>query len=130
LFVVRVLVGKARRRDQAVLIFALINTLYIFLFAEGSSVHQYRVFWYSTFFALAVTDLVVDGAALAGRIVRASSWAPTAMALIAAAAYFLVEGPHAYRNLVESREVMGTHSQPGYDADYTKLRFAMEVARR
>ena len=56
LFGVRLVSGRARARDQAVLLFFLLNTLYIFLFRKGSSIHLYRVFYFSTFFALAVTD--------------------------------------------------------------------------
>jgi hypothetical protein len=134
-FVFRVAAGKARfYRDQAVLIFFQINTLYIFLFAEGSSIHLYRVFWYSSFFALAVTDLIVDLRAATIWILRNhAQWARRAglaIALAATGIYFAKEGAHAWDNLIESRVVMGTHGLPAYNNDYPKLLFAMEVASR
>lgn len=125
-FVVRLLTGRARLRDQAVLLFFLINTLYIFLFRKGSSIHLYRVFFYSAFFALAITDLVVELRALLARLVgqTRASWVAAALALC----YFAITLPHALHNLVESREVMGTHGQPNYNSEYQKLLFARAAA--
>ncbi|MFI5290153.1 MAG: ArnT family glycosyltransferase, partial [Polyangia bacterium] len=129
-FVVRACLGHARKRDQAVLIFFAINTIYIILFAEGSSLHLYRVFWYSSFLVLAVTDLACD---LYGLLERAApgkkSWAMAATAAVLGA-YFVVETPHSFANLLESRVMMGTLGEPHYNADYPKQLFAMEVAKR
>jgi len=125
LFLARALVGRARRRDLLPLTFLYVNSLYIVMFAEGSSVHLYRVFMYSGFFALAIMDLVVEVARAGRRIL------PREAALVAAATvlagYFVVELPHSWHNLIESREMMGTHSQPGYNPEREKLRFAREV---
>jgi hypothetical protein len=41
-----------------------------------------------------------------------------------------VETPHAWANLIESRVMMGTHGQPGYNPEREKMRFAEEVHRR
>lgn len=133
-FLIRAALKRLRARDQAVLIFCLINVLYIFLFAEGSAVHLYRVFWFSTFFALAITDLIVDLHGLCrwalGRFPRFARVAAGTLAGVATAAYFFVETPHAYRNLLESRVMMGTHGLPNYSAAYPVIRFGMEAARR
>jgi hypothetical protein len=45
-------------------------------------------------------------------------------------AWFAVEAPHAWHNLIESREVGGTHGNGGYNPEREKARFAMEVHRR
>jgi 4-amino-4-deoxy-L-arabinose transferase-like glycosyltransferase len=125
-FLVRLLCGKARLRDQAVLLFFLINTLYIFLFRKGSSIHLYRVYYFSTFFALAVTDLVSEARALLARRFGARPARLFAAAL--SIAYFATVGPHALHNLIESREVMGTHGHKGYNPEYQKLLFARAAA--
>ena len=138
LFVVRGVVGRARRRDQAVLITFLINSLYYVLFPEGAAVHLYRVYYYSLFLALAVTDLASDLYATVAWLTAKARGAPRSLAprvaagvtLVAVAAYFVVETPRAWRDLLESREKMGTFGLPSYNADYTKQLFAMEVARR
>src|SRR6185369_9054972 len=108
--------------------FLYVNTLYIILFAEGSAVHLYRVFFFSGFFALATTDLVVEAAAGARRLVGRRSG--VAAGVVVVAAYLLMEVPHAYANLLESRAMMGTHSQPGYNPEAEKLRFARAVHDR
>lgn len=127
LFVIRLVRGRARLRDQAVLLFFLINTLYILLFRKGSSIHLYRVFYYSAFFALAVTDLVDEVYRFVGRLSGARLAGLAAGVL--AAAYFAMIGPHALHNLVDSRAVMGTHGFVGYNPDYAKLLFAREAAQ-
>jgi hypothetical protein len=107
------------------LTFLYVNTLYIWLFAEGSAVHLYRVFMYSGFFALAITDLVVEIYRSGRRILpRFGALAAAAVVLLG---YFYLEVPHAWANLIESRAMMGTHSQPGYNPEREKLRFAREV---
>src|SRR6185503_1149700 len=55
-----------------------------------------------------------------------------ALAAVAAAllVYFGIETPHSYKNLLESRVMMGTLGEPRYNADYPKQLFAMEVAKR
>ena len=133
-FVARAAAGRARVRDAAVLAFFLMNTLYNFLFAEASAVHEYRDFFYAVFFVLALADLATDlwsGVhALAARspsLAPRLAWAAVALLL---AGYFALDLPHAWHNLIESREIMGTHGQPGYNAEYSKQLFAMEVARR
>lgn len=126
-FLGRLCVGKAKLRDQAVLLFFLINTLYIGLFAKGSAIHLYRVFYYSTFFALAVMDLV---SGLYDVLLRLRT--PLGLARLGIAGvvvgYFVTVVPHSFHNLIESREVMGTHGHPGYNPEYEKLLFAKEVA--
>lgn len=129
IFVARAAAGRARRRDVAVLIFFVLNTFYLWIFAEAAAVHEYRVFWYSSFFVLVVVDLIAD---LHGVVVRlaGSRLVAAGAALLATAGYFYVEAPHAWKNLVESRVTMGTHGVANYNADYSKQLFAMEVARR
>ncbi len=124
----RVALGRARRRDLAPLTFLYVNTLYIYMFAEGSSVHLYRVFFYSAFFALAVTDLVSDAYWAARRLVRgAPAWVPAAVAASLFGVYLVAEVPHAWKNLLESRVLMGTHGEAHYSPEQQKLRFAAEV---
>lgn len=131
LWLARVATGRARRRDIAVLTFLYVNTLYIYMFAEGSSVHLYRVFFYSSFFTLAVTDLVVDAYHGAQRLLpRAPAWLPAAVASGVLGAYFVAEVPHAWHNLVESRVIMGTFGELHYSPEQQKLRFAAEVHAR
>lgn len=126
-FLVRCLLGRTRRRDLLPLTFLYVNTLYIWLFAEGSAVHLYRVFMFSGYFTLALTDLVVEVAHGARRLVPR----PVALALaaIVLGGYFAFEVPHAWANLLESRVMMGTHGQPGYDPEREKMKFAQEVHR-
>ncbi|HEX6835338.1 MAG TPA: hypothetical protein VF334_02140, partial [Polyangia bacterium] len=130
----RLAVGRARRRDIAPLTFLYVNTLYIYMFAEGSSVHLYRVFFYSGFFALAAADLTSDLYWAARRLFFRSSarapWLPVAVAGAFVAAYFAAEVPHAWHNLIESRVMMGTHGEAHYDPEQKKLRFAAEVHAR
>ncbi len=131
-FIFRALAGRARKRDQAVLIFFLINSFYIYMFANGSALHLYRVWWYSSFLVLAVTDLSVDLFAVIRWALQPRIGTPVAAVTVGLllAAYFAVEGQHGYRNLLESRVMMGTHGHVGYNADYQKQLFAMEVQRR
>lgn len=127
----RLAVGRARRRDLAPLTFLYVNSLYIYMFAEGSSVHLYRVFFYSGFFALAAADLTSDIYAAAHRLFRrAPAWVPAAVAGGFVALYFAAEVPHAWHNLIESRVMMGTHGEAHYDPEQKKLRFAHEVHLR
>jgi hypothetical protein len=64
---------------------------------------------------------------LAGR--RRLGVAP-AIAAAALLAYFYAEVPHAYANLIESRELMGTHAEANYSPQEEKWLFAAEVTRR
>ncbi len=132
LFLARAAAGRARRRDLAPLTFLYVNVLYYYLFAEGSAVHLYRVFFYSGFFTLATADLVLDTARAVRRLGRdrRRSWAAPAVAIAVLATYLAAEVPHAYANLLESRELMGTHGQLGYNPEREKTRFAQEVHRR
>lgn len=135
-FLARLLYGEARRRDQVILVFFLLNTLYIAAFAKGAAIHLYRVYFYSTFLALATVDLlceiyavVVAWAQSRGRQeVAAARWGALAVggALVG---FFALQGPHAVHNLLESRELMGTHGHVGYDPDYPKQRFAMVLGQ-
>jgi 4-amino-4-deoxy-L-arabinose transferase-like glycosyltransferase len=127
----RLALGRARRRDLAPLTFLYVNTLYIYMFAEGSSVHLYRVFFYSGFFALAVADLATDAYWATHRLFRkAPAWLPAAVAGALVAVYFVAEVPHAWKNLLESRVLMGTHGEAHYNPEQQKLRFAAEVHAR
>jgi hypothetical protein len=135
LWLARVAVGRARRRDIAPLTFLYVNSIYIYMFAEGSSVHLYRVFFYSGFFALAVADLATDAWHAAHRLfvvgrTRAPAWLPAVVSAALVGAYFVAEVPHAYHNLIESRVLMGTHSEPHYNPEQQKMRFAAEVHAR
>jgi 4-amino-4-deoxy-L-arabinose transferase-like glycosyltransferase len=131
LWLARVATGRTRRRDIAILTFLYINTIYIYMFAEGSSVHLYRVFFYSSFFTLAVTDLVSDTAS-AARLLwpRGPAWLPAGAAAAVAALYLGAEARHAWSNLLESRVLMGTHGEARYSPEQEKLRFAAEVHAR
>jgi hypothetical protein len=129
LWLARVATGRARRRDIAPLTFLYVNTIYIYMFAEGSAVHLYRVFFYSGFFALVVTDLVDDTYHAAHRLFR-SPYAPALAGLAVLGIYLYAEVPHAYDNLIESRVLMGTHGQGGYSTEGDKLLFAAEATRR
>lgn len=126
-FLARVAVGRARTRDLAPLTFLYVNTLYIYLFAEGSSVHLYRVFFYSGFFALATADLVDDLAREARRVGGRGLGVATAAA--AAAIYFYAVLPHAWHNLIESRVLMGTHGEVAYKPHDDEWRFVEDVTR-
>jgi hypothetical protein len=129
LFIARVITGRVRRRDLAPLTFLYVNVLYYYLFAEGSAVHLYRVFFYSGFFTLGGTDLLLTLARGARRLTGRRFAAPVA-ALVALTAYLALEVPHAHANLLESRELMGTHGQGGYNPEREKTFFAQEVHRR
>jgi 4-amino-4-deoxy-L-arabinose transferase-like glycosyltransferase len=130
-FVARLALGHLRTRDLAVLTFLYTNTLYIYLFAEGSSVHLYRVFFYSGFFALAAVDLV-DELARGGRRLFPGLPPRIAGGLVAGAAialYFRAEIPHAWANLIESRALMGTHGETHYSPHDDQWLFAKDVTR-
>jgi hypothetical protein len=130
-FAARVALGQLRARDLAVLTFLYTNTLYIYLFAEGSSVHLYRVFFYSGFFALAAVDLTDDLWHGARRLFpRAPTMAISALALLGVGLYFDAELPHAWQNLIESRVLMGTHGETHYDPHDDQWLFARDVTRR
>jgi hypothetical protein len=127
----RLALGRARRRDIAILTFLYVNTIYIYMFAEGSSVHLYRVFFYSGFFTLAITDLIADIYAGARRLApRGQGLFPVAAAVLSLCAYLWYEAPHAYKNLIQSRVLMGTFGEGGYSPQADKLRFAAEVHKR
>jgi 4-amino-4-deoxy-L-arabinose transferase-like glycosyltransferase len=131
LWLARLAIGRARRRDIAILTFLYVNTIYIYMFAEGSSVHLYRVFFYSGFFALALTDLIGDIYQGARRLwPRAPAWFPVAVAVASLVGYLCVEWPHAYQNLIQSRVVMGTFGEMGYSPQADKMLFAAEVHKR
>jgi 4-amino-4-deoxy-L-arabinose transferase-like glycosyltransferase len=126
LWLARVATGRARLRDLAPLTFLYVNTLYIYMFAEGSSVHLYRVFFYSGFFALAVADLVDDAARGARALVHRPE-SGLVGALLVLGVYFWAELPHTYQNWIDSRVLMGTHGQAGYDPDAEKLYVARKI---
>ena len=131
LWLARVATGRARRRDIAILTFLYINTIYIYMFAEGSSVHLYRVFFYSSFFALAITDLISDSYFAARALVgRTPFWLPALVATTLLCVYLGAEVPHTWDNLIESRVLMGTHGEQHYSPEQQKLRFAAEVHAR
>jgi hypothetical protein len=131
LWLARVVTGRARRRDIAILTFLYVNSIYIYMFAEGSSVHLYRVFFYSGFFTLAITDLIGDIYAGARPLLRSrQGWLPVAVAIASLAAYLSVEVPHAYKNLIQSRVLMGTFGEAAYSPQAEKTRFAAEVHQR
>jgi hypothetical protein len=123
----RVSTGRGRRTDVAILAFLYVNSIYIYLFAEGSSVHLYRVFFYSAFFTLAITDLTADAYHAVKRLGARSTAAAAALAALVPSVYLYAEVPHAYHNLVESRELMGTHSETRYSPEQQKLLFAKQV---
>jgi hypothetical protein len=126
----RVANGRARLRDLAPLTILYVNTLYIYMFAEGSSVHLYRVFFYSGFFALAVTDLVDDARRAGTALWRRESWAGAAAGALVLFAYLGAELPHAWHNWIDSRVLMGTHGESHFDPEQHKMVFAQEVTRR
>ncbi len=129
-WIARLITGRARRRDLAVLTFLYVNTIYIYMFAEGSSVHLYRVFFYSGFFTLATVDLISDAAAAAAKLSRGNRARAKLLAGVTLMALYLgTEAPHAWANLIESRVLMGTHGQPGYNPEQEKLAFGAEVTR-
>jgi len=130
LFLWRVLRGTTRRTDLVPFTFFYINTLYVYLFAEGSSVHLYRVFFFSGFFTFALVDLVVDAARAVRKMTHGHSlWIPVAVTALVGT-YFFVETPRAYHNLIESRVLMGTHGQAAFNPEREKTLFAQEVHRR
>jgi hypothetical protein len=130
LWLARVADGRARLRDLAPLTILYVNTLYIYMFAEGSSVHLYRVFFYSGFFALAVTDLVDDAHSAARRLWRRPPMAAVAAGAAVLGLYLAAELPHTYHNWIDSRVLMGTHGEAHYDPEQHKLVFAKDITRR
>ncbi len=131
----RLATKRGRRRDLAPLTFLFINTLYIYLFAEGSSVHLYRVFFYSGFFVLATVDLASDlwsalRALLSSLGLKYSTAGALAAVLFCFGVYLWNVVPHAYSNLLESRAMMGTHGQAGYSPQRERTQFFIEVAKR
>ena len=126
-FLYRVVVGRTRLRDLAPLTFLYVNSLYIYLFAEGSSVHMYRVFFYSGFFALCTIDLADSIGRFAGRLRPGTR--SLAMGLFLAL-YLVAVLPQAAHNLVESRVVMGTHGEAHYDSHADAWAFAKEITKR
>ena len=127
-FLARSAMGRARLRDLAPLTFLYTNILYICLFAEGSSVHMYRVFFFSGFFALCTIDLVDDIARFARRIAR-SREVGIACGVFALAAYFIAEVPLAFASLLESRVLMGTLGEARYSPHDDQYAFAKEATR-
>lgn len=132
LWLSRLATGRARLRDLCPLTFLYVNTLYIYLFAEGSSVHLYRVFMFSGCFVLAAADLATSLHGAVARVAGRGSprWIPGLAVLAALSLYVVFEAPHAYANLLESRVMMGTHSQTPYSPEQEKMLFAREVMRR
>ena len=128
-FLARCALGRARRRDLATLTFLLVNLLYYYLFPEGSAVHLYRVFFYAGFFLLAAADLAIAVGHAARRVVGRAWVQPLATAAVVLA-YLVAEVPHAWANLLESREVMGTHGEARYNPEREKTLFAQEVHQR
>lgn len=126
-FLYRVVVGRTRLRDLAPLTFLYVNTLYIYLFAEGSSVHMYRVFFYSGFFALCTIDLADSIGRFADRV-RPGSRALAMGAFLVL--YLAADVPQAAHNLVESRVLMGTHGEARYDSHGDAWTFGKEVTKR
>lgn len=136
-FLVRLVTGRSRRRDGAILLFFGLNSLYYVLFARGAAIHLYRVFFFSSFLALSTVDLLSDlyaaVAAWAGRRVAqgqigAARWG-LLLCGVPLSLLLIVQAPHVLHNLRESREMMGTHGHIGYDADYAKQRFSQEMGR-
>ena len=128
-FTARVLTSRVRRRDLAVLTFFYINSLYIVMFAEGSAVHLYRVYFYSVFFTLALVDLLYDLGRGLERL-GARRWQPAVAVVAVLGIYLWAEVPHAYDNLLESRVMMGTHGEGGYNPRRELTRFSQEVHAR
>ncbi len=128
-FLARVALGRTRTRDLAPLTFLYTNTLYIYLFAEGSSVHLYRVFFYSGFFALAAIDLADDVGRFVGRLARSSARVAVIASASVIAAYLVAVYPHAYKNLLDSRVLMGTHGETQYKPHDDQWLFAKEITR-
>jgi hypothetical protein len=126
----RLAMGRARLRDLAPLTLLYVNTLYIYMFAEGSSVHLYRVFFFSGFFALAVTDLVDDAYHAVRRLWRRPAWSGLVAACVVLGTYLAMELPHTYKNWIDSRILMGTHGEGRYEPEQHKLVFAKDVTRR
>jgi hypothetical protein len=130
-FVARLALGHLRLRDLATLTFLYTNTLYIYMFAEGSSVHLYRVFFYSGFFALAAVDLVDDLMRGARRVFKGvpPRLAGGVVAALAIGLYFRCDLPHAWQNLIDSRALMGTHGEAHYAPHDDQWLFAKDVTR-
>jgi hypothetical protein len=130
LFAARVATGRTRTRDLATLTFLYTNTLYIYLFAEGSSVHLYRVFFYSGFFTLATVDLVEALARAARRLSPAlRAEVSIGTAALTVLGYFYAILPHTWHNLIDSRVLMGTHGETRYQPHDDQWLFAREVTR-
>jgi hypothetical protein len=128
-FLARVFTGRARLRDLVPLTFLYVNSLYVVLFAEGSSVHLYRVFFFSGFFTFAAIDLA-DGAARAARRLTGNFRPAVVGAAVGTiGVYVVLEAPHAYANLLESRVMMGTHGERNYNPEREKLLFGKEINR-
>ncbi len=130
LFVRRVVRGAARVRDLGVFTFFVINSIYIALFPQASSVHLYRVFWMSTSLVLAMVDLAVslyEYVAARRRDGRAGLSPATITAIAIGTALVLVL-PQSVHYLIESREVMGCLHNGGYNPEYEQMRFAEVVA--
>jgi hypothetical protein len=128
-FVARAITRRARLRDLVPLTFLYVNTLYVILFAEGSSVHLYRVFFFSGFFTFAAVDLADGAARAARRLTRNFRPAVVGAAVATIGIYVLLEAPHAYANLLESRAMMGTHGERHYNPEREKLLFGREIHR-
>ncbi len=127
-FLARACTGRSRLRDLAPLTFLYTNTLYIYLFAEGSSVHMYRVFFFSGFFALCTVDLADDVARFVRRL-SGSAITGAVCAVGALAMYFSAEVPLSFRTLVESRVLMGTLGEVRYTPHDDQWMFAKEVTK-
>src|SRR5207302_7588425 len=58
------------------------------------------------------------------------AWLPAAAGAAALGVYLVCVLPHTWQNLIESRELMGTHGETHYSPEQQKLRFAAEVHAR
>lgn len=121
--------GQARGRDLFALVPLVVNLIYIVLFPGGVMVHLYRVYFFAGFFPFAIIDLVSETLEL----LRRAATSPTVRAGVGAGlvlGFLAVQAPHVYRNVLESRVVMGTHGEPRYDPHREQHQFAKEVHAR
>ncbi len=128
IWIVRAATGRSRLRDLLPLSFFYLNTLYIFLFAEGSAVHLYRVFVYSGFFTLSAVDLLSSAMAMARKI-GSQRWLAPMVAFVLFGGYLIVELPHSYKNLLDGRAFAGTLGENYPGTQFDKAMVAMEATR-
>lgn len=133
-FFARVILGRARRRDQALWVILFIKALHFSLFPQEVYIHEHRIDWLGLYVVLATTDLFSDFYHLLKWTL--SRFAPPhaaraahAVWLITALAFFAADAPRAYGTLLTSRVQMGTDNQPHYNSQYTKFLFADEASK-